>query len=260
MRAVVSDHPGPVSRPGRLPTVVVIGAMKAGTSALHRHLDRHPEVAMSEPKELNFFFGPAAGDSSGSWSPQGNWHRGLAWYAGHFPGTAPVRGESSPGYTSPDHPEAPARMAAVLPGAHLVYLVRDPIARAVSQFRHHRRDGAERRPIAQALLDPASQYLSRSRYAERVAPYLRCYPRAQLTVVVSERLRDAPRETLAALFAALRIDDTFWDPAMTRREHAAGTPAPPLDGRLRAALAERLADDVARLRELTQDDIPDWHF
>lgn len=256
----MSDPPGPVSRPSCLPTVVVIGAMKAGTSALHRHLDRHPEVAMSEPKELNFFFGPAAGDFSGSWSPQGNWHRGLAWYAAHFPRTAAVRGESSPGYTSPDHPEAPERMAAVLPGAHLVYLVRDPIARAVSQFRHHRRDGSERRPIADALLDPASQYLSRSRYAERVAPYLRCFPRAQLTVVVSERLRDAPRQTLAALFAAFGIDDTFWDPAMSRPEHAAVTPAPPLDARLRGALVERLADDVERLRSLMQDDISGWHL
>lgn len=256
----MTGRPAPVDRSSRLPNAVVIGAMKAGTSALHRSLDRHPEIAMSQPKELNFFFGPAAGDSSGDWSPQGNWHRGLDWYAGHFPDTARVRGESSPGYTSPDHPEAPERMAAVVPDAHLVYLVRDPIARAVSQFRHHRRDGAERRPIAEALRDPDSQYVSRSRYAERVAPYLRCFPRSQLTVVVSERLRDAPRETLAALFAALRIDDTFWDPAMSRPEHTAGTPAPSLDGRLRDALVERLADDVERLRELTQDDIPQWHL
>lgn len=247
----------PAELSARLPNVVVIGAMKAGTSALHRSLDRHPQVAMSEPKELNFFFGPAGGEPSGDWS-LGNWHRGLEWYAGHFPPTAPVRGESSPGYTSPDHPEAPQRMAAVLPGARLVYLVRDPVARAVSQYRHHRRDGVERRPIAEALLDPASQYVSRSRYAERVAPYLRCFPRSQLTVIVSERLRHAPRETLAGLFAALGIDDTFWDPAMTRPEHTAGEAAPRLAPRLAGALRERLADDVERLRELAQDDLHPW--
>lgn len=254
----MTDHPAPAHLSARLPNLIVVGAMKAGTSALHRALGRHPQVAMSEPKELNFFFGPAHGDRSGDWSPQGNWHRGLEWYAGHFPSAAPVRGESSPGYTSPDHAEAPARMAAVLPGAHLVYLVRDPIARAVSQYRHHRRDGAERRPMAEALLDPASQYLSRSRYAERVAPYLRCYPRAQLTVIVSERLRHAPRQTLTALFGSLGIDETVWDPAMSGQEHTAGGPAPPLDARLAGALAERLADDVERLRELAADDLDDW--
>ena len=36
----------------------MIGAMKAGTSALHRYLDDHPSIAMSGAKELNFFFGP----------------------------------------------------------------------------------------------------------------------------------------------------------------------------------------------------------
>ncbi len=45
-------------RSGVLPNLIIIGAMKCGTTALHRYLDLHPDVAMSEPKELNFFCGP----------------------------------------------------------------------------------------------------------------------------------------------------------------------------------------------------------
>lgn len=111
-----------------LPNLVIIGAMKCGTSALHRYLDQHPQIAMSEPKELNFFFAPTAsrGNSASSenrddralddWPGRhGSWHRGAAWYARHFPAGAPVRGESSPGYTSPSYPGVAERMAALIP-------------------------------------------------------------------------------------------------------------------------------------------------
>lgn len=157
------------SRPGVLPNLIVIGAMKCGTTALHRYLDLHPEVAMSEPKELNFFFGPERLDERDEPAARsaGNWHRGVGWYAMQFR-PAPVRGEASPGYTSPSFPEAAERMARVVPEARLVYAVRDPVARAVSQYLHHRADGTERRPIEEALLDPASQYLARSLYHERL--------------------------------------------------------------------------------------------
>ena len=80
-----------------LPTVVIIGAMKCGTTSLHRYLDLHPQAAMSRPKELNFFIGPVAAGSA-DWA-RGNWHRGAAWYAAHFDPSAEVRGEASPGYT-----------------------------------------------------------------------------------------------------------------------------------------------------------------
>ena len=53
--------------PGALPNLVVVGAMKCGTSSLHYYLDLHPEVAMSSPKELDFFLGspePRASDAT----------------------------------------------------------------------------------------------------------------------------------------------------------------------------------------------------
>jgi hypothetical protein len=95
-----------------LPNLVVIGAMKCGTTSLHHYLDLHPEISMSRPKELNFFIGDDGGP--GDWRG-GTWRRGTAWYAQHFEPAAPVRGEVSPGYTSPSFPYEAGRMAAVVP-------------------------------------------------------------------------------------------------------------------------------------------------
>lgn len=246
-----------------LPNVIVIGAMKCGTTAVHRYLDAHPEIAMSDPKELNFFFGP----DRASRSQAGNWHRGSGWYAAQFPDAAPVRGESSPGYTSPDHPEAAGRMAAVVPDVRLVYLVRDPVARAVSQYRHHRRDGTEHRSLEEALLDPASQYLSRGRYLERVQPFLAHFPRERIAVVAQEELAAAPARVVDSLVVHVGLDPELGHTAGSRTATAATTAhGPPgsagslaeVPARLQARLREALVDDADRFRSLLDRDLPGW--
>jgi Sulfotransferase family len=242
-----------------LPTCVVIGAMKCGTSALHRHLDRHPEIAMAGGKELNFFFGPdrPPHHREEEWWTTGQWHRGVAWYAAQHDPSARVRGESSPGYTDPSHPEVPARMGTVLPGARLVCLVRDPVARAVSQWEHHTRDGTECRPVAEAVLDPASQYLERSRYAERLAPFRHHFSDEQLLVVVQERLLTDPRRELARVYGHVGADPGFWDDALTERVHVGGGRGGVPDG-LAGAVWEAVGDDVDDLRALLDDAVVEW--
>ncbi len=245
--------------PGALPTFVVIGAMKCGTTSMHRYLDEHPQVQMSEPKELNFFSGPpaAAGEGTASSWHRGQWHRGVAWYAGHFDPGVPVRGESSPGYTSPDHPEVAARMATVVPTVRLLCLVRDPVERALSQYAHHRREGAERRPVDQAILDPDSQYVSRSRYADRLEPFRQSLPAAALLVVVQERLLADRREQMRAVFGHVDADPDWDSPALDARFHV-GSSVPTVGDDVREAFWERVADDVSRVRLLVGDDLPEW--
>ena len=244
-----------------VPNLIVIGAMKCGTTAVHRFLAAHPDVVMSEPKELNFFFGGRVA----SWST-GNWSRGVEWYAAQFAerqtGQRPavVRGESSPGYTSPAHPQVAERMATVVPAARLVFLVRDPIDRAVSQYHHHRRDGAEQRGMAEALLDPGSQYVSRGRYHERLTPFLRAFPRDQILVIVQEELDAAPRRELARLFSFAGVEPEPWAARMAGEAPRHGDLPPrtgtggvsrwsaTLPARVRGRLRDALADDVDRLR------------
>ncbi len=245
--------------PPALPEVLVIGAMKCGTSAVHTYLDAHPDIAMSQTKELNFFNGPQEPPRTDpdAWWVDGQWHRGLEWYAAQFDADAQVRGESSPAYTSPSFPEVPGRIAAVLPDVRLVYLVRDPVARAVSQYAHHRRDGAEPRPLEEALLDPDSQYLARSRYHERLAPYLLLFERKQVHVVVQERLLADRAGEIARLYEHVGVDPTWSDDTHERRVHVGGS-RQEVPESVRAAFLARTADDTDRLRDLLDDDLEEW--
>ncbi|MGB3406287.1 MAG: sulfotransferase [Jannaschia sp.] len=112
-----------------LPHFIIIGAMKCGTTTLYRHLDDHPGIDMSRDKETDFFVA------------EKNWDRGFDWYGAQFDGSSPgcerLRGEASPNYAkSRDFPGVPERIAAACPDVRLVYILRDPVARAESQFRH----------------------------------------------------------------------------------------------------------------------------
>lgn len=229
----------------------MIGAMKCGTSAVHAYLDAHPQVAMAPAKELNFFFGPdeAPPVPEDQWWLVGQWHRGFEWYVDQLDPEAPVRGESSPGYTDPSHPEAAGRMASLVPEARLIYMVRDPVDRAVSQWRHHVRDGTEERDVATALLDPQSQYVARSRFHERVAPYLALFG-DQVLVVALERLRDDPRGQLRRIYTHVGVDPSFWHPSLQDPVHDGAGPRATLPRAARQEFLARVRDDQERLADL----------
>src|SRR5262245_46073038 len=123
------------ARATRLPTFLVIGAMKGGTTALHTYLGSHPDVFMSDLKEPHFF-------SSGL-----GWDKGEEWYCSLFTeaGSATAVGESSTSYSKfPDVRHVPERAISLIPDLRVVYLVRDPIERIRSQYLHHVVMGEER--------------------------------------------------------------------------------------------------------------------
>ena len=105
----------------RLPDFVVLGQGKAGTSLIYAVFGRHPDVGLSQPKELLFF----------------NLHfdRGLEWYLSHFahiPPQTPCIGEICPAYLDP---EAVERIHATLgPEARMIYVLRHPIEQAYSRY------------------------------------------------------------------------------------------------------------------------------
>jgi hypothetical protein len=278
-----------------LPNLIVIGAMKAGTSSLYEYLRAHPQVFMSDPKELRFF---VAGD--------GNWDRGLDWYERHFDdaGDARVRGEASPRYArAPLFAGVPERMASVVPDARLVYLVRHPVERMRSHYQQLVYDGWETRPAERALREYAD-YLDTSRYAFQLERYLEHFDASQVLVITTEDLRDARAAALSRLAAFLEIDDVWpaeavaavhhetvdkelprpWRNAVRRlpgyglaarvaphrlrvafhrasveeRGAGAGAAAAAVSPELVAELTDRLRPDVARLRELVGDAVGGW--
>jgi hypothetical protein len=185
-------------RSGALPNLIVIGGLKCGTTSLHHYLSLHPEISMSRPKELNFFVAEL------------NWDLGRDWYASHFDRAAPVRGESSPHYTNlPRFAGVAERMRALLEDARILYMVRDPIDRMLSQYVHNVGGGYESRALDEALDDPESSYVNRSRYAMQVEPYLREFGSDKVTIVSREELRDDRATTMRRMFELLAVDPSF---------------------------------------------------
>lgn len=214
-------------RGGALPNLIVIGAHKCGTSSLHYYLDLHPQVSMSSPKELNFFIdefdppgtAPARMVSGNGAARHGNWPRGLDWYASHFAAASSVRGESSPAYTAPWRAYAAERMGALVPDAKLIFLVRDPVARAVSHYRHLRAMGIEPLPPGEALTAPDEHYLEFSRYSRCLEPFLEHFPRERILIATQEDLKERRRDTMRAVFQFLGVDESFWSPKMGRERN-----------------------------------------
>jgi len=182
---------------GALPTFLIIGAQKCGTSALHSYLDRHPEISMSRPKDLDFFLAVR------------NWSRGEAWYRSRFDPRSPARGEASPNYTA--HPvwqDVAERMVRTVPDARLVYLVRDPLARIASHWAHN---WALRREVAplDVVLRREPIYVARSRYMAQLDEYLRVFPVKQLLVLEQQDLLARRTQTLERVFAFLGVDPSY---------------------------------------------------
>ena len=198
-------------RGGALPNLVVIGGLKCGTTSLHHYLNLHPEIGMSRPKELNFFVAEL------------NWPLGRDWYASHFRDADPVRGESSPHYTNrPRFDGVAERLAATLPEARLIYMVRDPIDRMLSHYLHNIGGGYDDRPLEAALADPDTAYVDRGRYYFQLEPYLDRFDDRCVELVTREELKRDRVATMRRVFAFLGVDPDFASPQF-EREWETGT-------------------------------------
>jgi hypothetical protein len=216
---------------GTLPSFIVIGAMKAGTTSLYHYLRDHPQVFMPAVKELDFF------------SERGNWDRGLDWYRRQFQaaGDAAAVGEASTTYSK--HPivqGVPERIVGLMPGCRIVYVLRDPIERIRSHYQHRVALGTERRPIEEAVFkDPI--YLTCSSYGHQVEQYLRHFSPEQLLLVTSEDLREDRLATMRHAYAFLEVDQDVAPGSLDReyyRTESRATYSPAL-WKLRHALKER---------------------
>jgi hypothetical protein len=191
-----------------LPTFFIIGAAKAGTTSLHYYLDQHPQIQMSATKEPHFFAGPENGipfppERIGC----------LDEYERLFDPAFEVRGEASPSYTNaPRRQGVPERIKELVPDARFIYLVRDPIERTVSHYRHAVASGKEQRALREALdeiADPHSYLACHSLYAAQLELYLRQFPEDRVMVVDQAELLSSREETLRGVFAFLAVDDAF---------------------------------------------------
>lgn len=167
-----------------MPDFVVIGAMKCATSTLHDQLAIQPGISMSEPKEPNFF------------SDGPNFAKGMDWYRSLFASMPDedLKGESSTHLTKyPVHPDSAERMHAALPGAKLVYVMRDPVKRIVSQYIHEWSEHTISGDINQAI-QQHPRLIAYSSYAMQIAKHTAFYDRSRILPVFFERLMADPQQ------------------------------------------------------------------
>lgn len=188
-----------------VPTFVIIGAQRSGTTSLFKYLRQHPLIRMPVRKEVHFF--------------DQDFSRGIEWYLSHFPAQrsmvgAEITGEASPYYLY--HPLAARRLASVLPNAKLIAMLRDPVERARSHHAHERAKGFEPLDLDAAidaepgrvdaeherlLVDPDHQswnhqnfsYTSRGRYLPQLLEWERYFDRDQFLVLGSEEMFADPQ-------------------------------------------------------------------
>jgi len=195
-----------------LPNLIVIGANSAGTTSLYHYLHRHPEITMTKRKELQFF------------SPR-NWKRGSPWYAAQFEGmSTAVRGEASPQYTYfPGVRRVPERMHSVVPQAKLIYLVRDPIERAIAEYVDRYASRRSDLKFTDALTPfEGNSLVDRSRYHWQLEQFLPYYELDRILVVQTEALMRERRATLRSIFEFLNVDPDFYTRDFERRHGAKG--------------------------------------
>jgi len=188
-----------MTRTGRtLPSFLIIGGMKCGSTTLFRDLDEHPGVYFPLDKEP----GNLCDDEVLT-------ERGLDRYAAHFRHAkrGAVCGEASTNYSKrPTYPGVPRRAVEVLgPDLRLIYVMRDPIARFIS---HHTHDGAQGLlpPDPEAALEREPGLVEYSRYAMQIEPWIEAFGPDRLMAVRFEDYRDDRNAHAARLCAHIGVD------------------------------------------------------
>ena len=273
---------------GPLPTFLIIGAMRSGTTALHHYLRDHPAVFMATPKEVHFF--------------DRHYELGLAWYRQHFSAGVgrDAIGEATQTYMYDG--DALHRLAATLPGVQLIAVLRNPVDRAYSHYWFNRARDLEALSFEAAVeqederraASPTERerrrvsYVDRGRYLPQLEEVVARCGRDKVLVVLFEDLRDQPGPTYAEVCRFLGVDDAYQPPTLGQpansyvgfrsaaaqriikrmppglprrvagRLNSRAEPVPPMAPAVRQGLIERFREDNSQLSAWLGRDLPGW--
>jgi hypothetical protein len=205
----------------RPPDFFLVGAPKAGTSALHAALAQHPHLFLSRVKEPKYYMcgdspppaykGPGDAHSNQEWIWQRE--RYLSLFDGAPEGT--LRGESTPFYLY--NRDARRRIAVDNPGAKLIAVLRDPVDRAYSNWMHLWMDGLEpegdivvaaarEQKRVDAGWAPFWHYRGLGMYGRQVKDLYDHFPREQVLLLRYRQLVDTPDQVLNQVFGFLGVE------------------------------------------------------
>lgn len=201
-----------------IPDFLIVGAQKAGTTSLFHYLNQHPDIFMPSIKEVHYF--------------DLHFQTNFDTYQSYFYQAATegkVTGEASPYYLF--HPCVPTRVKVHLPDVKLIILLRNPVERAFSHFRHSYRKGLETvadffDAIAleeerlcgaeEALIQNKIQwhfsfqhhsYLSRGYYSRQIDRWLENFQLSQMYFIQSESFFAQPGSVMSRVFEFLEVSD-----------------------------------------------------
>ncbi|HEY0518893.1 MAG TPA: sulfotransferase domain-containing protein [Ilumatobacteraceae bacterium] len=248
-----------------LPDFIVAGVQKGGTTFLYQEMLRHPGVKGSLTKEVHFF--------------DAHFDKGVDWYSGMFPRTSSnskiVRGEASPAYIF--HPAGVRRIAETLPDARLIVVLRDPVQRALSHYKHERRLGFEESETFEEALsleesrvseefDQLTEgvlstsfavghfaYTRRGLYAQQLKRAADLIGRDRLLILISEEMFLDP---IAARSAALEFVGAEPLDIASVGDNDMAFRSEPMEASTEKALREQFAAPNAELAEFLGRDLP----
>lgn len=254
--------------PEFLVNFLIGGTQKGGTTALAHFLNQHPEICLPDRKEAHFFDRPAY--------PGGASREEIARrYRAKFPETLKGRivGEATPIYMY--LPGVPERVHRHNPAMKWIILLREPVARAVSQYSMSRARGREwlppawafrveplrlwrdrRRPVTSGSSVRHHSYVDRGFYSEQLARIGEFFPAGQVLVLTAEGLRQRHEETLRTVYEFLGVEDRTILPVAAEIFATAKTVR--ISERTRAWLRARYAPEVARLEARLGRRLSEW--
>lgn len=241
----------------------IVGAQRSGTSYLYTLLAEHPEIEMAKPlrPEPKFFLRDSL------------FCRGLDHYENYFSegkARAWLRGEKSVSYMESE--KAARRLAAHFPKAKLLFLLRDPIERAISNYWFSVSHGWETVSMAEAFFheerrrldyDPQRvsvspyAYLSRGRYIDYISMYERYFPIKNMRIVLYEQLVKSV-EVIRDIYAFLGANCEFVPSTHHGVVNQGKKPDISLDADLQRYLSDSFAESNLRLAERFGLDLREW--
>lgn len=223
-----------------LPSFIVIGASKCGTTSVCDILSQHPEVFVTNPKEPHYF----QFDEFEEWRP---------WYEELFEGAehCQAAGEGSVSYTLPGKAErAAGRIQRLIPECRLIYMVRHPLRRLESDWKMRTIEGQKLGPLSRAVHD-APDLVDIGAYWTHLSIYRKYFPDDQILVCFLEDLSSDPSGEIARMLEHIGVSPDVVPTSVDQRRNSA-------EARRRGVALQKLGPLYPVARRIKQLLPPAW--
>lgn len=195
----------------QLPNFIIGGAQKSGTTSLYYQLKQHPEVFLCDPKEPRYFLYEIAMATEPEKIEGRALHfptRTLEEYAALFEDSTGYKaiGEASAHYLF--SPEVAVKIKDTIPDARMIFILRNPIDRAYSNYWHAVRLGIEDRKVEDALAVTESR-VTLGRYAATLDQWFEVFAPEQVKLLIFDDFVKDNSAVFADTCRFLEIDDSF---------------------------------------------------